>query len=127
MSRVGMNIRVAAFAVGALALASGAQAGDTKNGAQVFHQCQTCHTADKGAANGLGPNLFGIVGRKAGTVAGFSYSAALKSSGIVWTNDKLKAWVAGPSKLVPGTRMFFPGITDPKKADDLAAYLATLK
>ena len=105
-----------------LALAANAQ-----KGAQVFIQCQTCHTTQKGAASGLGPNLFGVVGRKAGSLPGFSYSNALKQSKIVWTNDKLKLWVSGPNKMVPGTRMFFPGVSDAGKRDDLVAYLDSLK
>ena len=55
------------------------------------------------------------------------YSSALKNSGITWTADKLKAWVSGPARLVPGTKMAFAGITNAKQADDVVAYLATLK
>jgi cytochrome c len=118
-----------AFGVTALAwlIVGPAVAGDAKKGAQVFHLCQSCHTVAKGGANGLGPNLFGIVGRKAASITGFYYSPALKSSGIVWTNDKLKHWVTDPAGTVPGTRMAFAGIHDAAKADDLVAYLDSLK
>jgi cytochrome c len=116
---------LAAFS--ALAIAGDAQAGDAKKGQQAFAICQTCHTVNKGGANGIGPNLFGVAGRKAASLPGFYYSPALKNSKIVWSNDKLKAWIAAPYKLVPGTRMTFAGISSPAKADDVVAYLDTLK
>ncbi len=102
-------------------------AGDPVAGAQVFERCAMCHTADKGAGNRVGPNLFGVVGRKAGTVPNFPYSTALKESGITWTDDKLKEWVAGPQKMLPGTRMMFSGLSDQKQIDDLIAYLNSKK
>ena len=110
-----------------LALAMPAFGGDAAKGAIVFQRCALCHNADKGGGNGLGPNLFGVAGRKAASLPDFPYSSALKGSHIVWTDDKLKAWVSGPSKLVPGTRMAFGGISDPKQIDDLIAYLHTRK
>jgi cytochrome c2 len=113
--------------IGLLALTSSATAGDAKKGQQAFAICQTCHTVEKGGSNGIGPDLFGIAGRKAASLPGFYYSPALKSSKIVWTNDKLKAWVTAPSKLVPGTRMAFAGIRDPARAADIVAYLDSLK
>jgi cytochrome c len=122
-SAIGLGAAMLAVAIWpGIAIAANAQ-----RGAQLFAQCQTCHTAQKGAGNGLGPNLFGVVGRRAGAVPGFSYSSALKTSRISWSNDKLKLWITNPSKLVPGTRMFFPGINDAGKRDDLVAYLDTLK
>ncbi len=110
-----------------LATCSAAHAGDANKGKAAFGPCQVCHTVTKGGPNGLGPNLAGIVGRKAASLPGFYYSAALKSSKITWTNDKLKAWITSPYKLVPGNRMAFAGISDPRKADDVVAYLDTLK
>src|SRR5476651_720061 len=85
--------------------------GDPAAGKTAFAQCAICHKADKGAGNGVGPNLFGIVGRKAASLEGFEYSGPLKASGITWTDDKLTQWVSGPAKMVPGTKMAFPGIT----------------
>src|SRR5215831_15203683 len=111
----------------ALAMFAGAHAGDANKGKTDFGACQVCHTVTKGGPNGLGPNLFGVVGRKAASLQGFYYSATLKSSNITWTNDKLKPWIMGPYKLVPGNRMAFAGISDPHKADDVVAYLDTLK
>lgn len=102
-------------------------AGDPVKGEAVFKRCAICHTADKGAPDGLGPNLFGIVGQKAAAHPGFPYSAALQKSGITWTQANLIKWSAGPARMVPGTKMMFPGITSKSQQADLAAYLATRK
>jgi cytochrome c len=114
-----------AFAIAA-SVAS-ARAADAKKGQVAFAVCQACHTVNKGGSNTIGPNLFGVVGRKAASLPGFYYSPALKSANVVWTNDKLKAWVMGPSKVVPGTRMVFAGVPDSNRAADIVAYLDTLK
>ena len=116
----------------ALALLAGSilaanAAGDAKAGAQVFKRCAVCHTNDKGGGDGLGPNLFGIVGRKAASRSGFAYSAPLQKSGIVWNEAMLTKWAAGPARVVPGTKMMFAGITSKKQQADVAAYLTTLK
>jgi cytochrome c len=102
-------------------------AGDAKAGAAVFKRCAVCHTDDKGGGDGLGPNLFGVVGRKAASRPGFAYSAPLTKSGLVWTEANLTKWVAGPARMVPGTKMSFAGITSKKQQADVVAYLATLK
>ncbi|HMH64114.1 MAG TPA: c-type cytochrome [Rhizomicrobium sp.] len=102
-------------------------AGDAKAGADVFKRCAVCHTNDKGGGDALGPNLFGIVGRKAATRPGYAYSAPLQKSGIVWSEAIIAKWVAGPARMVPGTKMAFGGITSKKQQADVAAYLATLK
>lgn len=109
-------------------LAGGAEAaGDASAGKGVFSRCAACHNAVKGGPNMIGPNLFGVVGRKAGTAPGFSYSNAMKSSGITWTPDKLDTYLTHPAQVVPGTRMAFAGIPDAKQRADLIAYLGTLK
>ncbi|MGN6147370.1 MAG: c-type cytochrome [Rhizomicrobium sp.] len=108
-------------------LASQAEAADAKNGATVFQRCAICHANTKGAPAKIGPDLFAIVGRKAGTMPNFSYSAAMKGSGITWTPDKLTAYVQHPQAVVPGNRMAFAGVTRPADAADLVAYLGTLK
>lgn len=120
-------MRLIVFALAFALFATAADAGDAANGKTVFGRCAICHTVQKGGPNGLGPNLFGVAGRKAASLPNFMYSAALKTSGIVWTPDKLRAWVSGPARLVPGTKMAFAGIANPKQADDVVAYLATLK
>jgi cytochrome c len=104
-----------------------AHAGDAKRGAAIFMRCAACHNADKDGGNGLGPNLFGVVGRKAASKEGYSYSPALKKSGIIWTNSALKKWVSNPAKMVPGTRMTFAGLASPTDAADIVAYLDTLR
>lgn len=106
---------------------SGPGAGDAAKGAAVFQRCAICHNANKDGGNGLGPNLFGVAGRNAASLPNFPYSTALKSSGITWTDDKLKAWVSSPSRVVPGTRMTFAGLSDKQQIDDLIAYLHTRK
>lgn len=111
----------------AVAVSTSAWAADAKNGATVFNRCIICHSNAKGAPAKIGPNLFGVVGRKAGTAPGFNCSAAMKGSGIVWTDDKLKAYLAHPAQVVPGTRMTFAGISNPRDLDDVVAYLNTLK
>jgi cytochrome c2 len=101
--------------------------GDARNGAALFNRCSICHSNTKGGPNKIGPNLFGVVGRKAGTYPGFSYSAAIKRSGITWTPEKLSAYLTSPQQAVPGNNMPFAGIDDAKQRTDIVAYLATLK
>ena len=121
---------LALFAASMLAFATSAasaSAADVNNGKAMFSRCAACHNNSKGGPNGLGPNLFGVVGRKAGSIKDFSYSAAMKSAGFVWNNQKLDSYIANPAKVVPGNRMAFAGIADPKQRADLIAYLDTLK
>src|SRR5689334_21546480 len=82
--------------------ASPAFAADATNGTAVLCRCAACDTNNKGGPNGVGPNLFGVVGRKAAGMSDFSYSPALKNSHIVWTPQKLDVWFSNPMKLVPG-------------------------
>lgn len=101
--------------------------GDAAKGKSYFARCAICHTAAKGAPNKIGPNLFGIVGRKAASLPGFFYSGAMKKSGITWNKDKLEAYIAKPQAVVPGNRMAFPGVSSHKQVEDIVAYLKTLK
>jgi cytochrome c len=102
-------------------------AGDAALGGKMFLQCRACHTIAAADRNGIGPNLNSIVGAKAASRSGFTYSPALVKAGIVWTPDKLDAFLTRPSALVPGTKMAFAGIANPKSRADMIAYLATLK
>jgi cytochrome c len=121
-------VRFVALGLSALLISGvAAQAGDAAKGKEVFQRCAICHTVVKDGGNGLGPNLFGVVGRKAGTAPGFSYSPAMKSAGITWTPDKLTAYVQHPGATVPANRMAFAGLGNPDQASDVVAYLATLK
>lgn len=103
-------------------------AADAAEGEKVFKRtCATCHIATKEGPKRLGPTLFGIIGRKSGTVEGFRYSEANKKANIVWSPETLEPYLSEPKKIVPGTIMAFAGL---KKAEDRAnviAYLATLK
>lgn len=98
-------------------------AADAKRGEAVFGRCAQCHSTEKDGGNGLGPNLYGVAGRKAAALPDFYYSPALKNARITWSDDKLRAWVTNPQKLVPGTRMIFAGMKNPQEIDDLLAYL----
>ena len=91
-----------------------------------FAQCAACHSVEKGK-HGIGPSLAGIYGTKAGDIAGYEFSDALKGSGLTWDDATLDKWLAGPMKLVPGTKMTFAGMTDEAKRKELIAYLKTLK
>lgn len=108
----------ALMAMPAVALAQDAEAGKA-----VFKKCAPCHDIGANAKNKVGPELNGILGRKAASVEGFNYSKALKDSGITWDDEKLHAWLADPKKLVPGTKMIFPGVKDEIERDDLIAYI----
>lgn len=98
--------------------------GDATKGEADFATCKTCHDAQ---VNKIGPHLAGVVGRKAGSVPDFNYSAANKNSGITWTPEKLFQYLEGPQRVVPGTKMTFIGFPDPQKRADVIAYLKTLK
>jgi len=117
----------------ALALVSGpafAQSGDAAAGQRVFNQCRACHTTDQGGRTGVGPNLFGIVGRRAATVEGFRYSANMRelaTEGLTWTDDRLRAYVGNPKAVVPRGSMSYPGLRNETQVNDLMAYLASLK
>lgn len=92
----------------------------------AFGQCAACHSLKQGVS-GVGPSLFGIYGTKAGEVAGYNFSPALKASGLTWDDATLDKWIAGPMTLVPGTRMTYPGLADPAKRQELIAFIKTLK
>jgi cytochrome c len=88
--------------------------------------CATCHTFQKGGANGQGPNLYGIIGRPRASVPGFAYSDAMKAKGGEWTVDDLNKFLATPKEFVPGTKMNFPGFSKGSQRADVIAYLNSL-
>jgi len=102
-------------------------AGDATKGADVFKRCMICHNAENGGGNRIGPNLFGVAGRLAGSVSGYSYSTAMKASGLTWTDADLTEYLTSPKTKVPGNKMSFGGISDATQLADLIAYLKTLK
>lgn len=92
----------------------------------AFAACKACHTVQKGAKSGLGPNLNGVVGRPAASVPGFNYSPAMKGSKLRWDEATLNQFLAAPTKKVPGTRMPI-GMADPAKRAAIIAYLKSAK
>jgi cytochrome c len=97
--------------------------GDPTKGKALYQACQACHSIED---NDLGPRHRGVVGRRAGSVADYNYSLALKNSGLTWDSSTLDRWLINPSALVPGTKMFFK-IDDAQSRADIIAYLAELK
>jgi len=91
----------------------------------AFAQCAGCHATESGK-NLFGPSLAGVGGRRAGSLAGYAYSPALKASGLTWNAKTLDRWLTSPKKTVPGTKMPFNGIQDPKSREQVIAYLLTL-
>jgi cytochrome c len=113
---------------GAETLAAQAQApaqAQVDAGRRLFARCTNCHEVGAGARNGFGPQLNGIVGRKAGSAPAYAYSAALKQAGFVWNEQKLVAFIRDSEKVVPGNKMRFLSFMSEKQASDIVAYLRT--
>jgi cytochrome c len=106
-----------------LAMAGSAWAQDAAAGEKDFVVCRACHQIGPGAKIAVGPVLNGVVGRKAGTYAGYTYSDANRDSGLVWTPEELDKYLASPQAVVPHTKMIFPGLKDEKKRKNVIAYL----
>jgi cytochrome c len=102
---------------------AGMAAGDASRGKTLYQACEACHSVDE---NDIGPMHRGVVGRRAGSVSGYVYSAALKNSGITWDEAQLDRWLSNPSNLVPGTKMFFK-IDDRQVRADIIAFLKEQK
>jgi cytochrome c len=119
------------FAVGLLLgmAATGAAhaGGDPARGADLFRQnCAACHSQEPGQ-NLIGPSLYSVVGRPAASLTDFSYSNAMKHSGVIWTEDQLMGYLKAPRRFMPGVKMMFPGIDDEHERENVVAYLVTLR
>jgi len=119
-----MKIAITSLAA-LLAMPALAEPATITSGEKAWVQCRACHTIEKGAANKIGPNLFGVVGRSAGRLEGFNYSPALKGSGLVWDRATLDRWVTRPNAVLKGHRMVFIGIPDAERRTALIDYLAS--
>jgi cytochrome c len=102
---------------------SQAQAQDAAAGEKVFAVCKACHQVGETAKNSVGPELNGLIGRKAGEAPGYNYSAANKNSGLTWDEATFREYIKDPKAKVPGTKMVYAGLKDEKKTDDLIAFL----
>jgi cytochrome c len=97
------------------------------SGESSFKKCLACHKVEKGAPNGVGPNLHGIVGKAVASAEGFNYSAAMKAKGGVWDEVALNAYLENPRKALPGGKMAFAGISNAEERKALIGYLAAQK
>lgn len=113
------------FAVPAPAVNAAATAGDVVAGKAGFAKCASCHQVGPSARAGFGPQLNGIIGRPAAATKDYRYSTAMQNARIVWTEDKLRAFLKAPDDVVPGTKMRFWGISNEKDLNNLLAYLRT--
>ena len=99
-----------------------ANSADLVNGKKVFKKCAACHSLQEGK-NKIGPSLYNLLGRKAGSVEGYKYSKAMKNSGVVWDEESLDKFLTKPRKFIPKTKMSFRGIKKKSLRDDIISYL----
>ena len=124
-----MKTIIAAFALSFITVATPTlvYAQDVAAGKKVFRRCTACHTVDEGGKNKVGPNLWGIFGATAGARAiGYKYSDSLKASGVVWDDATMSDYLENPRKMIPKTRMAFPGLKKPEQRADVIAYLKSV-
>ena len=127
MIKTAASIALALITMALPALAR-ADNGDPAAGATVFKKCMVCHTLEAGK-NKVGPSLQGVIGRTAGTAAGYNYSAGMKAagqSGIVWNEQTLDQYLTAPKKFVPGNKMPFPGLPDANDRANVIAYIKSM-
>jgi cytochrome c len=115
------NILVALSLV--LLSAASASAQNVVEGRKQFAKCRACHTVEANGRHGVGPNLHGVFGAKAGTKEGFAFSPPMRNSGIVWNDETIAKYVMEPRDFIPGNRMAFPGMKKEDEIRDLLAYL----
>ena len=107
----------------AVACSGEVRAQDAAAGEKVFVVCKACHQIGENAKNVVGPVLNGIIGRKAGSVPGYAYTAANKNSGITWDEPTFREYIKDPKAKIPGTKMTYAGLKDEQKISDLVAFL----
>ena len=120
------NLLVLAFLAVPLIAAAPARADEAAGEAVFKKYCQVCHTTEAGK-NKIGPSLAGIVGRKAGSVPGYSYTEANKNSGVTWDDKTLDTYLTDPKKFIPGTKMLFAGVKNDADRQSLIAFLKSQK
>jgi cytochrome c len=121
-----MKLRLFMLASSFVVVSTTASAQDADAGQRVYNQCRACHTVDQGGRNGVGPNLYGVFDRAAGSVEGFRYSAALRTKageGLKWDEATMRAYLANPKAVIPGGSMAFAGLRNEQQLNDLIAYL----
>jgi cytochrome c len=116
----------AAAAPAEVPIAEALASASPQRGAEIAKQCAACHNFQEGQGPKIGPDLYGVVGRKIASVAGFNYSAALKAKSGDWDFDMLNTWLTKPSAYAPGTAMTFAGLSNVKQRADVIAYLDSL-
>lgn len=123
-----MTLRSTSLAFACTLLASASMTGvslaqDAEAGGKIFNQCRTCHQIGETAKNGVGPQLNGLFGRKAGSIADYNYSAAYKSLDKVWSPENFTVYIKDPRGVTPGTKMVYPGLKDEAQIANLIAFL----
>ena len=119
-------VTLGAFLVIAPIAGAKAQSGDPAAGQRVFNQCRACHTIEQGGRNGVGPNLHGVMGRRAGSIEGFRYSGNMKQlgeNGHVWNEETLRPYLQNPKAVAPQGSMAFPGIRNEEQLNNVIAYV----
>jgi cytochrome c len=125
-----MNTRLALSLCASLIVlaAPAARAQDAAAGQRVFTQCRACHVIENNGRNGVGPNLHGVVGRRAASIENFRYSANMRElaeGGLTWTPENLNRYLTNPKDLVPRGTMAFAGLRNDQQRADVIAYLQT--
>ena len=112
-----------AGAVAEVPIAALMQTADAAKGAEVFKKCASCHTIASGGPNGIGPNLFGVLGKKHGHIAGFAYSPGMIAKAGNWDIEGMNMWLKSPKKYVEGTKMSFAGLSKGEDRANIIAYI----